>query len=137
MTTRKKRFGVSVPSGIADGLDEVKEISGSDRSFIVSKALEEYLHGELHKPLEHKCSGLIIVYGDLQGLKIDANYRGLVKGVCSICLSSGVVTVLFVEGCFRDIQQLRRILARRVKAYYGSRYIPLYCSLGEGRYGSR
>jgi Ribbon-helix-helix protein, copG family. len=133
LTTSKKRFGISIPADVADQLEMTAYSTGSDRSSIVAKALEQYLHEDLHKDVEHSCSGIIVCYGVLL-LDVIRNeqYFKVVKTMCTVNLSGGQVTVLFVEGSFKDIMALRKSIVRKTRKPIITRYIPLYCSL-EGR----
>jgi CopG family nickel-responsive transcriptional regulator len=126
--TTKKRFGVSIPIDIVERLNEVKELSGVDRSMLVAKALEEYLHDELHGVDEHKCSGLLILYGPPPPLSlIPSELAEIIKGVFSVKLSGGLVTIVFLEGGFRDIREVRKHIMRVRGAGKPLRFIPLYC----------
>jgi CopG family nickel-responsive transcriptional regulator len=133
MTSSKKRFGISIPADVADQLEMTVNSTGSDRSSIVAKALEQYLHEDIHKDVEHSCSGIIICYGVFLPDAIRSeHYFKVVKTTCTVNLSGGQVTVLFVEGSFKDINALRKSIVRKSRKPLITRYIPLYCSL-EGR----
>lgn len=128
MTSGKKRFGVSIPADVANQLELVANTMGSDRSSIVAKALEEYLHEDLHKDTEHVCSGIIIYYGKLLPGDVKDEHFKVMKTMCSVKLHGGHVTVLFVEGSYRDIISLKKIITKSAKKSVLTRYIPLYCS---------
>jgi CopG family nickel-responsive transcriptional regulator len=133
MTSSKKRFGISIPADVADQLEMTVNSTGSDRSSIVAKALEQYLHEDIHKDVEHSCSGIIICYGVFLPDAIRSeHYFKVVKTTCTVNLSGGQVTVLFVEGSFKDINALRKSIVGKSRKPLITRYIPLYCSL-EGR----
>jgi len=127
--TSKKRFGISIPINVVNQLEKVVISTGKDRSSIVTKALEEYLHEDLHGEIEHPCSGIIVYFGELalSGIKGE-ELRALVKSLCTVKLSGGYVTVLFVEGSFKHITLLRESLSKEAKKAELTRYIPLYCS---------
>ncbi|MEM1772340.1 MAG: CopG family transcriptional regulator [Desulfurococcaceae archaeon] len=128
MTSSKKRFGVSIPAYVADQLELIANSMGADRSSIVTKALEEYLHEDLHRDVEHNCSGMIVYYGDLLPGDVREDYSSVIRTMCSVRLHGGVVTVLFVEGSYRDIILLKKAITRRTRKTTIIRYIPLYCS---------
>ncbi|MEM4481533.1 MAG: CopG family transcriptional regulator [Desulfurococcaceae archaeon] len=123
--TSKRRFGISVPNELADCLDRATELVGHDRSTIVTKALEEYLHEDLHEREEHNCVGLLIYSGNVPARDLYSSEFGrVVKGFCSMVLTSGRVTVLFVEGDYSKIRSLRRKLSGTAEL---TRYVPLTC----------
>lgn len=123
----KKRFGVSIPIGIASKLDELVSITGQDRSSVVARAVEEYVHEDLHVGEEHHCSG-ILIYKDKQppGNLGDKTSSSIIKGISFIQLRGGSVTVFFVEGSYSSIQLVRRKLSEMGGSM---RYIPINCSL--------
>lgn len=122
MLSSKKRFGVSIPLEVASKLDAIAVELGHDRSSIVAKAIEEYLHDEAHYEKEHACTGLVVLV-NVQGIEVEPS--DVVKASCSAKLRNNTVTVLFVEGSYSEIEKLRKKLARSAAF---SRYIPLYCS---------
>lgn len=125
----KRRFGVSVPSEIATQLDKVATFGGIDRSTIVAKALEEYLHEDLHSTEEHICSGLMVYLGALSIENIDRpELQRLIRYTCTVRLRGGLITILFVEGSFKDIISLREKLSKRPYKKRYTRYVPIYCS---------
>lgn len=127
--TSKKRFGISIPINVVKQLEKVAVSTGKDRSSIVTKALEEYLHEDFHEETEHSCSGIIVYFGELALNSIKGeDLRALVKSLCTVKLSEGYVTVLFVEGSFTSIISLRKSLSKNAKKTKLTRYIPLYCS---------
>lgn len=123
--TGKKRFGVSIPSEMAEKLDKIALFSRKDRSSVVAKALEELIHEELHYGEEHSCSGLLILMGGTlpSNEKLEGVAR-VVKASFTVRLNNALVTVLFVEGSYKTIMSLRRIASENSEL---SRYIPLYC----------
>lgn len=121
----KKRFGISVPAEVANKLEELAETAARDRSSVVVKALEEYLHEEVHGEREHSCSGVLILLGTSKVSDVDlGDLWTIVKASCSVKLGPSTVTVVFVEGSYAKIKQLRKLL---VGKYEMTRYIPLYC----------
>ncbi|MGC8983274.1 MAG: CopG family ribbon-helix-helix protein [Desulfurococcaceae archaeon] len=122
--SRKKRFGVSIPAEVAEKLEELTSLAASDRSALVVRALEEYLHEEVHYDKEHSCSGLLILLG-VGGQEVAGLVSApVVKASCTARVGGELVTVLFVEGPYLEIKQLRKSLK---KAFRVSRYVPLYC----------
>lgn len=123
--TSKKRFGVSVPHELADYLDQAVVSTGRDRSSIVAKAIQEYLHEDLHDESEHRCTGVLIYCGEVLSKDLYiGELSSVIKGSCSMVLAGGRVTVLFVEGNYSQIRCLRRKLAETAVL---TRYIPLTC----------
>lgn len=123
--TSKKRFGVSVPRELADKLDAIATFSRRDRSSVVAKALEELVHEELHYGDEHACSGILVLMGRTSPSESEiGELAKIVKASITVRLNGIPVTVLFVEGSYRAIMDLRGTTARKSEF---SRYIPLYC----------
>ncbi|MEM0199002.1 MAG: ribbon-helix-helix domain-containing protein [Desulfurococcaceae archaeon] len=121
----KKRFGVSIPADVAEVLDEIAAETRRNRSSLVAKAIEEYIHEELHYSREHTCSGLLILWGSEAPSDRDlGDLRTIVKTSCSVRFADYVVTVLFVEGSYDKIRFLMSKVAGKTEF---SRYIPLYC----------
>lgn len=126
--TSKKRFGISVPAGIATELESIATKDGVDRSRLVSIALSEYLHREKHVSKEHKCSGVLIVHGLLRHDHLADHAWSVVKSIHSVKLSEGYITILIVEGSYREILNLREEIAEKARKHtYVTEYIPVYC----------
>jgi len=56
---RKRRFGVSISSAIADSLDAITGRLGLDRSSLVEIALKSLLEDYVHHLIPHNCVALI------------------------------------------------------------------------------
>ena len=119
----KRRFGISLPEPVASKLDELALNTNSDRSTIVAKAIEEYLHEDLHETREHLCSGLIILVSE-KPLSQKGVEDSVVKAQFTVSARSAYITVLFVEGFYERVKKLRRTLSRKCSL---TRYIPLLC----------
>ncbi|MFZ8783228.1 MAG: CopG family ribbon-helix-helix protein [Desulfurococcaceae archaeon] len=120
----KRRFGVSLPEPVASRLDELALTSNSDRSTIVTKALEEYLHDDLHDYGEHVCAGLIISISEKPVSASSLESSGVVRAQFTVKSSAGYVTVLYVEGLYEHVKRLRHELSRKCRF---TRYIPISC----------
>lgn len=126
--TDKRRFGISVPEGLARELEEVAVKDGVDRSKLVSVALSEYLHREKHVSREHKCSGILIIHGLLGYGQLGRQAWSIVRSIHSVRLSEGYITILVVEGSYSDILELRREIVQGTrKNALITEYIPIYC----------
>ena len=118
----KRRFGVSLPEFVASKLDELAFTTNSDRSTIVTKALEEYLHEDLHEHYEHSCLGLIILVSEKP---LSIREEGIVRAQFTVKASVGYITVLYVEGLYGRVKKLRQNMSRKCTV---TRYIPLFCT---------
>lgn len=131
----KKRFGISVPAEIAEKLDAIAYEVRADRSSLVVKAIEEYIHDELHYSGEHTCSGLLVLVGcGILGHSELGDLISIVKASCTAHLGGRLVTVLFVEGSYTRIALLRKALLRKSETL---RYIPLECTYRRRRPGAK
>lgn len=119
----KRRFGVSLPESVAVKLDELALSTSSDRSSIVARALEEYLHDDLHEHGEHVCTGLIILMSE-KSIDVSSLKSEIIKAQLTIRSSAGYITVLYVEGFYGSVRNLRKKVSRRCVF---TRYIPLSC----------
>ncbi len=110
--TRKRRFGVSIPTDIADKLDELSNKLNIDRSSIIVDALKEYIHDHLHYLVPHRCTGLMILVG---GNHIDiANtleeYRDVVSMYNHMHVHGKCIETLIVSGSSNRIADLHKRL---------------------------
>jgi CopG family nickel-responsive transcriptional regulator len=119
----KRRFGISLPEPVAVKLDELASNISSDRSSIVARALQEYLHNDLHEHGEHLCTGLIILMSE-KSIDVNSLKSEIVKAQFTIRSSVGYITVLYVEGLYGSVRNLRKKVSRKCIFI---RYIPLSC----------
>lgn len=126
--TRKKRFGISIPVNVAKELDEVAIMDGVDRSSIVTRAITQYLHEDKHVVKEHECSGMIVYYGLLSSETIAGYCDRIVKSLYSVKFREGHVTIVFVEGSYGEIAELRKRIIRKSRKHASIKYLPLYCT---------
>jgi len=120
--TEKRRFGISIPSELADKLDKLSEKLGCDRSRIVRMAIENIVHDHLYYLVKHRCRGIIVVKGSEDILDLIEKYRDLVIAYNHYHLADTCIATIIVDGFSTDITRLHReILGRGCS----SRYIPL------------
>jgi len=124
----KRRFGVSLPEPVAAKLDELALAINSNRSVIVTKALEEYLHEDLHEHGEHHCAGLVILVSE-KPPSVSGSESSVVRAQFIVKTNAGYVVVLYVEGLYGHVKRLRQGLSR--KSLF-TRYIPLSCTYRRG-----
>ncbi len=121
----KRRFGVSIPADIADDLDELARLTGSDRSSLVAEALRQFIHDHLHYMVKHKCMGVLIsvktrtVHG--KGSLID-EFEDIVKNYIHHHMGNLCIEIFFVMGDSEKIVKLHNRL-RKITPHV--RYIPL------------
>jgi len=119
----KKRFGVSIPSSIAEKLDNLAELLQCDRSSIVTTALNEYIHENLHGEPEHKCRGVIVAYTRTPApSSLLSKYSEVISAYSLHRLGEGFVTILVVEGSSRVVNELRKAISSYASS---QRYMPL------------
>ncbi len=120
--TVKRRFGISIPSNLADKLDQLSEKLGCDRSRIVRMAIENIVHDHLYYLVRHRCRGIIVVKGSEDILDLIEKYHNLVVAYNHYHLSNTCIATIVVDGFSTDIIRLHReILSRGCT----SRYIPI------------
>jgi CopG family nickel-responsive transcriptional regulator len=122
----KRRFGVSIPSDIADALDKLAEAVNTDRSSLVAEALRTYIHDHLHYLVPHKCLGILIVIdrrGRLSSTgRVIEKYKDIIKNYTHNHVDNHCVEIFIVNGSSSRIRDLDREL-RSIGC--SVRYIPL------------
>ncbi|ADI31566.1 CopG family ribbon-helix-helix protein [Staphylothermus hellenicus] len=121
----KRRFGVSIPSDIADALDKLAELTGSDRSSIVAEALRTYLHDHLHYMIPHKCTGFIIVVKKEKNVSpsiVIDKFKDIIQSYNHTHYEGKCIEIFFVSGYSGRIAELDRKLRSMGCSV---RYIPL------------
>ncbi len=109
----KKRFGVSLPCNLADQLDQLAKILGTNRSIIVREAVKEYIHDHMHYMYPHTCCGIIIVSGSIDHEKlfnILEDYHDIIHSFNHVHLDEKCIEIIFVNGDSRKIQELHKVL---------------------------
>ena len=121
----KRRFGVSIPADIADDLDELARLTGSDRSSLVAEALRQFIHDHLHYMVKHKCMGVLISVKTRtvhsRGSLID-EFEDIVKNYIHHHMGNLCIEIFFVMGDSEKIVKLHNRL-RKITPHV--RYIPL------------
>ncbi|ADV65080.1 CopG family ribbon-helix-helix protein [Desulfurococcus mucosus] len=126
----KRRFGISIPSNIAERLDNLAELLHCDRSTIVSNALNEYIHENLHGEKEHECRGVIVAYTSASPPpNLFSKYTDVVSAYSLYKVRDGFIMVLVVEGSSRLINELRTRISSHASV---QRYMPLDTSYSQG-----
>lgn len=119
----KKRFGISIPAGTAAKLDKLAEYFMCDRSSIVTNAIEEYVHENIHGVEEHMCSGVVVFYSKRPlDDELIIKYTDIIKAHCVFKLGNGYVVNILVEGFSTRILEFRRDLSKLSKT---ARFLPL------------
>ncbi len=122
--SRRRRFGVSVPVGLAFELDELAERLGVDRSSLVVQALKTFIHDHLHILKPHHCTGIIVSSGPGERINADIieKHREIVKSYNHYHVNGLCIITIIVSGESEKIMELTRDLSR---SGCGVRYIPL------------
>ena len=98
---KKRRFGISIPSDVAENLDALAKILEIDRSKIVEQALRSYILDYIHYLYPHKCRGIMIVYREteheIRVLSILEEFRDIVLSyshyhVDKLCIESLIIS---------------------------------------------
>ncbi len=120
----KRRFGVSIPSDLADQLDLLAERIGRDRSSLVVEALKTFIHDHLHVLVPHHCTGIIVSSSSGEGISgsIIEKHRDIIMSYNHYHVDRLCIITIIVSGESRRIMELTRDLSRLGCSV---RYIPL------------
>ncbi len=125
----KRRFGVSLPKKLADDLEKLANVLGTDRSSIVSDALREYIHDYMHYLVPHECSGVMILMGKIDHeklVKIIEEYRDIIHSYNHTHVGETCIETLVVSGPSERINSMHKVLMKTKGCVV--RYIPIrYC----------
>jgi len=125
MATKKRRFGVSLPTEMADCLDQLASKLGVDRSSLIEDALKEYIHDHLHYLRPHKCMGVMIIIAHRmhQGIHgILERYKDIVSQYNHLHIGEKCIETMIIFGDSDKIAKLHEELG---EAGCRIRYIPL------------
>ncbi|BEP18531.1 nickel-responsive transcriptional regulator NikR [Pyrofollis japonicus] len=121
----RRRFGVSVPEHIANWLDKLAKRLGIDRSRLVERALESFLHEHAHYLYEHDCRGVMIAVSKDAGVdfaRIVEKYRDIVVSSLHQHIDGFCLEILVVKGPSTRIAELHSDLENISKCTI--RYVP-------------
>ncbi len=120
----KKRFGVSLPKGLADSLTYLAEKLGVDRSRIVEEAVRAYLEDYSHLLYPHHCKGILIIRCKNweKARKVSEKYREVISNIVHEHADGECYEALFIAG---DSTIISGLYASIIKAGCKARYIPL------------
>ncbi len=122
----RRRFGISVSSSIAEWLDKLAKRLGVDRSRLVERALESFLHEYAHYLYEHECKGVMIAVkrnGSGDTAKIIEKYRDIVLSNMHHHIGDLCVDILVVKGSSKKIAELHSALTSIKDCIV--RYVPI------------
>ncbi len=124
-SSRRRRFGISIPEDMANELDQLSSRLEIDRSSIVETALREYIHDQLYNLIEHKCTGLIVIIGSVKHGSLSSvmeEYRDIVSMYNHVHAGNQCIETIVVSGLSSRVVELYKALSSlgcRV------RYIPI------------
>ncbi len=126
MGSGKRRFGVALPSELADELDNVVRNFNISRSAVIEQAVNEFLVEFTHSQEPHTCTGILILFNrghDLTLTKgfIDA-YKDVVLSYTHHHIGTQCIDVLIVHGDSKIIAELQM---NALKSKCRCHYIPL------------
>ncbi|RLG86787.1 MAG: CopG family transcriptional regulator [Thermoprotei archaeon] len=125
MSSRKRRFGISIPEPLARNVDELAKKLSTDRSKIVENALWEYLKDHAHYLVTHVCHGVMVITGrghsEFRG--IIEKYRDIVHSYMHLHVGEECVEIIVVGGYSTRIAELHRELVTATKCRV--RYVPV------------
>lgn len=131
---RKRRFGVSIPSDLADDLEKLAKALGTDRSSIVRDALREYIHDHMHYLVPHECSGVMILMGNIDHERLHRvieEFRDIIHSYNHTHVAGICIEILIVSGPSPRITLMHRTLVETKGCIV--RYVPIkYCPVEGG-----
>ncbi|HIQ23961.1 MAG TPA: CopG family ribbon-helix-helix protein [Pyrodictium delaneyi] len=122
---RKRRFGVSLPSGMAEELDALAARLRIDRSKLVERAVASFLNEYRHYLHDHECSGVMIISGSFDRGEVASlldEYRDIVVSTTHIHVNELCTEIVVVNGPSEKIAEMHTRLSS-VKGC-SIRYIP-------------
>lgn len=126
MSSNKRRFGVALPSELADELDRVVRNFNISRSAVIEQAVNGFLVELTHNQKPHVCTGVLIVFSHGHDLILTKNfideYRDIIISYSYHHIGTQYIEVLIVHG---DSKVIARLYVNVLKSKCRCRYIPL------------
>lgn len=123
--TRRRRFGVSLPSSIAEELDALAAKLRTDRSRLVEHAVASFLNEYRHYLHDHECSGVMIILGSFDRGEVASlldRYKDIVVSTTHVHVNEVCTEIVVVQGPSGRIAEMHTRLSS-VKGC-NVRYIP-------------
>jgi CopG family nickel-responsive transcriptional regulator len=128
-SSRKKRFGVSLPENLADDLDQLGRTLSIDRSKLVEEAVRMFIRDHRHHIHPHYCKGVLIIQSRTDSClavevkKILEEFRGIIRFSIHFHVDNDCLDMIITSGSSQDISKLHMKL-RKLREL-SIRYIPL------------
>ena len=124
---RKRRFGVSIDKQLAETLDELADLLGTDRSSLIEEAVRRLLDDYRHSSSSHECWGLLVIAGAENTrdkiYRVLEEYRDTVTSSSHIHSRYGCAEIIAVHGSSDRIKELHsRLSALGCRV----RFVPLH-----------
>lgn len=126
MSSSKRRFGVALPSELADELDSIVKAFNVDRSAIVEQAVRGFLSELVHYKKPHRCVGVLLLfnreYEETPQLNFVDEYKDVILSYTHHHVGAQCIEVLIVFG---DSEVIAGLHMKALKSKCDCRYIPL------------
>jgi len=114
MLTRRRRFGVSLPSGMAKELDALAARLRTDRSKLVEHAVASFLNEYKHYLYDHECSGVMIISGSFDRGRVASildEYKDIILSTTHIHVNGLCTEIVVVQGSSGKIAEMHTELS--------------------------
>ncbi len=98
---RKRRFGISLPSQVAEELDELASTLEVNRSKLIEEMVSQGMVERGHLLREHRCTGVLMVVTtkgrESELYRVYNEFRGVIKSIAHFHSKGLCMDVLFIE----------------------------------------
>jgi len=122
----RRRFGISLPEDLAEGLDILSVRLGVDRSSIVERAVKSFLEDYNHLMVPHTCSGIMVLTckdgSEPRIARLMEEYRDITRARFHTHAEAKCIEAIILHG---DADRISLLHKEVEKAGCRARYIPL------------
>lgn len=125
---RKRRFGVAIPKELAESLDRLASILGSDRSRVVSEALSLFVQENLHYLSPHRCRGVFVLTGSEDDPSVYGalrKFRDMIRSYNHSHVGGECVETIVVSGPSQRVTELHKALM--ATKHCRLKFVPIAC----------
>lgn len=120
----KRRFGISIPSDLAEAIDTLAHRLGVDRSTLITDMLKEALHQRHRAQEPHQCSGALLVQSNVKNVEnlseIYERYREVIEARLHHHSDDRCIDIIIIKGSSKPVLEFEALLnkLKSVKARY-------------------
>lgn len=121
---RKKRFGISIDTSIAEKLDSIAKSMSIDRSKLVEKALSEFIEEHNHSTQDHRCCGIMVIETTKCSSinKVIELYRDIIVSYTHNHIEERCICIAVVVGSSHRVRDLHKDL---MLGSHRAKYVPI------------